>query len=90
LLRHIQYNRTASFLAMATLAILFPRRIVAEAAAGKSLPSHLGTESGESGSAATALAPASAGTDADTNHESAAGRGHELIEGKIAVESFAV
>src|SRR5947209_8808713 len=28
LLRHIQYNRTASFLAMATLAILFSRRII--------------------------------------------------------------
>ncbi|PYU47032.1 MAG: hypothetical protein DMG54_01820 [Acidobacteria bacterium] len=28
LLRHIQYNRTASFLAMATLAILFARRII--------------------------------------------------------------
>jgi hypothetical protein len=26
--RHIQYNRTASFLAMATLAILFSRRII--------------------------------------------------------------
>ena len=28
LFRHIQYNRTASFLAMATLAILFSRRII--------------------------------------------------------------
>ena len=28
LFRHIQYNRTASFLAMATLAILFCRRII--------------------------------------------------------------
>ena len=28
LFRHIQYDLTASFLAMATLAVLFPRRII--------------------------------------------------------------
>ena len=48
-----------------------------EVAPGKSFSSHLDTESGESGSAATALAPASAGADADTNHELAAGRSDE-------------
>src|SRR3984893_8703781 len=49
----------------------------AEVAAGKSLSSNLGTESGESGSAATALAPASAGADAHADYESATGRGDE-------------
>src|ERR1700722_18744125 len=50
---------------------------LAEVATGKSLSSNLGTESGESGSAATALAPASAGADAHADYESATGRGDE-------------
>jgi transposase len=48
-----------------------------EAAAGRSLSSDLDTESGESGSTATTVAPASAGADAHTNHESVAGLGDE-------------
>src|SRR5258708_23388955 len=54
------------------------RRAPAEVATRESLSANLGTESGESRSAATALAPASAGTEADTDHESAAGRGGGL------------
>src|ERR1700739_2847072 len=50
---------------------------LAEVATGKSLSSNLGTESGASGSAATALAPASVGADAHADYESAAGGGHE-------------
>ncbi len=38
---------------------------------------NLGTESGESRSAATAVAPASLGADAHADHESVAGVGHE-------------
>ena len=52
----------------------------AEAAAGKSLSSNLGAESGESGSTAVAVASASAGSDADQDHESAAGHRHERRE----------
>src|SRR5215813_456203 len=37
----------------------------------------MGTQSGESGSAATTVAPASAGADAHTDHESAASASHE-------------
>jgi hypothetical protein len=50
---------------------------VAAVAVGKSLSAHLGTQSRESGSAATALAPASPGADAQADHESAAGAGDE-------------
>src|ERR1700731_3603909 len=59
-----------------------PRRRspAAEAAAGKSLPTNLGTESGESGSTAVAVASPSAGSDADTDHESNAGHRHERRE----------
>src|ERR1700690_4123921 len=53
---------------------------VAEAAVGKSLSSNLGTESGESGSTAVAVAPASISSDADQDHESAAGHCHERRE----------
>src|SRR5271166_2069062 len=49
----------------------------AEAAGGRALPTHLGTESGESGCAPTTVASASAGADADPSHESVAGRGDE-------------
>src|SRR6202790_4339710 len=49
----------------------------AEAAAGKSVSSNLGTQSGESGSATTVVAPASVGADAHADHESVAGVGHE-------------
>src|SRR5258708_19151918 len=50
---------------------------LAEVATRKSLSSNLGTESGESRSAATALAPASAGADAHADYESTTGRGDE-------------
>ena len=53
---------------------------VAEAAVGKSLPTNLGTESGESGSTAVAVAPASISSAADQDHESAAGHCHERRE----------
>src|SRR6187549_2096258 len=49
----------------------------AEAHAGRSLSAHLGTESRESGSAATAVASASVGADAHANHESVAGLSDE-------------
>src|SRR5215472_8333299 len=49
----------------------------AAVAFGRSLSPSLGTESGESGSAATALAPTSAGADAHADPESAAGAGNE-------------
>src|SRR5215471_16542818 len=45
----------------------------AQATGGRSLSPGVGAECGESGSAPTALAPASAGADADTGHESVAG-----------------
>ena len=54
---------------------------------GKSFPSNLGTEFGESRSKATAVAPASVGSDADQDHESAAGHCHER---RPAVEEKAV
>src|SRR6266849_10569540 len=55
-----------------------PRRATAaEADEGRSLSANLGTESGKSRCASTALAPASAGADAHADHESAAGSGHE-------------
>ena len=44
---------------------------------GRSLSADLGTKSGKSRSASTALAPASASTDAHTDHESTAGSGDE-------------
>src|SRR6266403_5053305 len=44
---------------------------------GRSLSANLGTESGKSRCASTALAPASAGADAHADHESAAGSGDE-------------
>jgi hypothetical protein len=63
------------------------RSTLAEATAGKSLSWNLDTECRESGSAATALAPASAGADADTGHESAPGRGDER---RLSLEEKAV
>src|SRR5215471_21747381 len=48
-----------------------------ETDAGRSLSSSLGTESGESGSATAAVAPASIGADAYPDHESTASAGHE-------------
>src|SRR5712692_12009816 len=48
-----------------------------QADAGEQLSANLGTRSGESGSATTAVAPASVGADAHADHESAAGVGHE-------------
>ena len=47
----------------------------AEVDARRSLSRNLGTESGESGSAPTVVAPTSVGADAD--HKPAAGAGHE-------------
>lgn len=41
------------------------RAAAAEAAGGRALPTHIGAESGESGCAPTAVASASAGSDAD-------------------------
>jgi transposase len=49
----------------------------AEVAAGKSFSANLGTESRESRSAATAMAPVSAGADTHADYESAAGSGDE-------------
>ena len=52
---------------------------------GRSLSTDPGAQSGESRCASTAVAPASAGADAYTDHESAAGVGHERglsLEGK--------
>src|SRR6266536_6365042 len=49
----------------------------AQVAVGRSLSARVGPECGESGSAPTALAPASAGADADAGHESVAGHRHE-------------
>src|SRR5215471_2499348 len=49
----------------------------AEADAGGSLSADLGTKSGESRSAATAVASASFGADAHANHESVASPGDE-------------
>jgi len=46
-------------------------------AAGRSLPPDLGTELGEPGSAATAVAPAPHGAGAHANHEPVASRGPE-------------
>ena len=46
-------------------------------AAGRSLPEDLGTELGEPGSAATAVAPASHGAGAHADHESVASGGAE-------------
>ncbi len=59
-----------------------PRRCssVAEAAAGKSLSSNLGAESRESGPSTVAVASASVGSDADQDHDSAAGHRHERRE----------
>src|SRR5207302_8744874 len=51
--------------------------MLTEADARRSLPADLGTESGESRSAATALASPSPRADADTDHESAASSGDE-------------
>src|SRR5215472_5819868 len=48
-----------------------------QADARKQLPANLGTQSGESGSAATTVAPASAGADTHADHESAASSSHE-------------
>jgi len=45
-----------------------------DATGGKSFSSSVGTESGKPGSAATTLASASTGANADADHESAAGR----------------
>src|SRR6266849_5410033 len=53
------------------------RATAAEADDGRSLSANLGTESGKSRCASTALAPASAGADAHADHESAAGSGDE-------------
>ncbi len=52
-------------------------RLDAAAAAGGSLSSGVGTQSGKSRSAPPAVASTSAGADADADHESVARRGHE-------------
>ena len=48
-----------------------------EVDAGRYLSSHLGANSGESGSTTAGVAPASPGGNANSSHESAPSRGHE-------------
>jgi transposase len=50
-------------------------QLILQLAAGRSLPEDLGTELGEPGSAATAVAPAPHGAGAHADHEPAASRG---------------